>query len=518
MTESGTPARGSASSQSARTPLPESVSAEALRAEARRRVVRRAMVIGIWVWPSFVLLDAWMSFVAYPDAPFTLFLVYRFVVEAALIVTWRASLRPAASVRRLVIAQNVSLALAAIAIALMAISLGGIRSPYMHGVSIIALVRAAVVPEPLRRAWPHFAFVGLVFPLVMGVGAALDPALGEAWLARESLIVFASNYVFVIASALLGLIGSNMVWRAQQQVYSARRIGRYRLKAPIGKGGMGEVWLAWDGLLQRNVALKLLRTGGDTGPEAVARFEGEALAASQLQSPHVIQIFDYGASEDGLYYIAMEYLNGVDLQTHVEQQGPVTPARAIHLVMQACLALEVAHNAGVIHRDIKPHNLFLCRADDDPDFVKLLDFGIVRLRDQQGSNLTWTGLLVGTPAYLAPELWHGGTADERSDIYALGVTMYFLLMGRTPSAPVGLNDAREDLADLDALGEPRLTTLMRRCLASHPSERMQSAREFHDELARLRAGVRAGSGGLSIEIPENDRAGSQSSGDLPADR
>jgi serine/threonine-protein kinase len=489
------------------------VSADALRAEARRRVVRRAMLIGLWVWPSFAVLDAWMSFVAYPGAPFARFLVYRIVVEAAFVATWRASRPRLAQVRTLVVAQNVSFALATMAIALMATSLGGIRSPYMHGISIVALVRAAVIPEPLRRAWPHFALIGLAFPVVMLVGALLHPAAWDAWLSRDSLIVFASNYVFVIASALLGMIGSNMVWRAQQQLYSARRIGRYRLKAPIGKGGMGEVWLAWDGLLQRNVALKLLRTGAETGPQAVTRFEREALAASQLQSPHVIQIFDYGASEDGLYYIAMEYLNGMDLQTLVGQQGAVAPARAIHLVMQACLALEVAHAAGVIHRDIKPHNLFLCRADDDPDFIKLLDFGIVRFRDPRGSDLTWTGMLVGTPAYLAPELWHGGTADERTDIYALGVTMYFLLTGQTPRSPIGLDDTPVDLVAVGASAEHRrLTAVIARCLASDPSERVQSARELYEELARIRSGVPIGLGGLSIDVPEDGHDGVRAAG------
>ena len=470
----------------------EAVSADMLRSDARRRVVQRAMRIGIWVWPSFTLLDAWMSFVAYPGAPFRLFVLYRIVVEVALVATYRASRRPGTNVRSLVLAQNVSFAVAAVAIAVMAMSLGGVRSPYMHGISIIALIRAAVVPEHWRRAWPSFAVIGLVFPVVMTIGAILSPAARAEWFTNESLIVFASNYVFVIASALLGMVGSSMVWRAQQQLYRARRIGRYRLKAPIGKGGMGEVWLAWDLSLQRNIALKLLRATADAGPAAVARFEREALAASRLRSPHVIQIFDYGASEDGLYYIAMEYLDGMDLQSLVEQHGPVEPRRAIHFMMQACLALEVAHSAGVIHRDIKPHNLFVCRADDDPDFIKLLDFGIVRLREGRASDLTWTGMVVGTPAYIAPELWRGGTADERSDIFALGVTMYFLLAGRIPSTS-SPESRSEFVVPAPIYGhdspplQQRLDALVRPCLMPNPWERMQSAREMYDQLARLAA-------------------------------
>jgi serine/threonine-protein kinase len=358
----------------------------------------------------------------------------------------------------------------------------------MHGISIVCLVRAVLVPEPWRRAWHTSTVIGLAFPLVMTAGAIVSPAARAEWLTHDALIVFASNYVFVIASALLGLIGANMVWNAQQQLYRARRIGRYRLKAPIGKGGMGEVWLAWDLSLQRNVALKLLRTNADTGPEAVERFEREALAASQLQSPHVVQIFDYGASQDGVYYIAMEYLVGMDLQTLVEQQGPVEPARALHFIMQACQALEVAHAAGVIHRDIKPSNLFVCRAGDNPYFIKLLDFGIVRFREPRGSDLTWTGMLVGTPAFIAPEQWHGGAADERSDLFALGVTLYFLLTARTPG---GSSPAAGELGS-DAIFAPpaspmqrKLEAVVRHCLMTRPAERIQSVRELHEELARL---------------------------------
>src|SRR5690606_619937 len=140
-----------------------------------------------------------------------------------------------------------------------------------------------------------------------------------------------------------------------------RRVGRYRLQAPIGRGGMGEVWLAWDQSLQRNVALKLLRMGSGAGPEMVKRFEREAQAAGRLQGEHVVRIFDFGASDDGLYYIAMEYLDGVDLATLVEREGALPPARAARVARQACLALEEAHAAGIIHRDIKPNNLLLTR-------------------------------------------------------------------------------------------------------------------------------------------------------------
>jgi len=437
------------------------------------------MRIGLWAWPAFIPLDAYMSFVAFPGAPFGLFLGYRVAVELVLYGVYRASRRRDTPILQLVVAQNVAYALAALGIALMAIHLGGIRSPYMHGISIVALVRAAVVPESWRRAWPTFATIGLVFPLVMGVGAAISPEAHAAWITAGALTVFGSNYVFVLSSAFLGMVSGHIVWRAQEQLYRARRVGRYRLQAPIGKGGMGEVWLAWDLALRRTVALKLLRGTAAAGPDAVHRFEREALAASRLQSRHVVQIFDFGASDDGLYYIAMEYLRGVDLEGLVEQYGPVPPARAIQFIMQACLALEGAHAAGIIHRDIKPHNLFVTELDGDPDFVKLLDFGVVRFRAPAPGDgrLTQPGALVGTPAYLAPELWEGAQADERSDMYGLGVTLLFLLTGQEwlgaswPSevAPV----------------PPALEALVRHCMAVGPDDRVQSARDLRLALTEL---------------------------------
>ena len=443
--------------------------------DAARRVVVRAMSIGFWIWPAFTVLDAWMCFVAFPAAPFRLMLVYRILVLLVFYTTWRASLRET-DIKRLFWRINLTYGLAAIAIALMAIHLGGIRSPYMHGISIVALVRAALVPTHWRQAIRTYGRVGLAFPLVMGMGALLSPAYRADWLTADALIVFVSNYVFVVSSSFLGMIGGHVAWRAQEQLFRARRLGRYRLQAPIGKGGMGEVWLAWDLALRRNVALKILRATSAPGVEGVKRFEREAQAAGQLRGPHVVQVFDYGASDDGLYYIAMEYLAGRDLASLVDEFGPLPPARAIGIVMQACLALEEAHGAGIIHRDLKPANLFLTRVGDDPDFVKLLDFGIARLRmpAPDHERLTYTGVMVGTPAYLAPELTVGAPADERSDIYALGVTLYFLVTGSTPTAR---NVTR--LGDIDE----GLAAIVTRCLAPDPGARIQSARALHDALA-----------------------------------
>jgi len=464
--------------------------------DAARRSVARAMLIGLWVWPSFAVLDAWMSFVAYPGAPFVQFLTYRVVVELAFLGVYRASRRGTFELKRLFWLQNVCYGTAALAIALMAIDLGGVRSPYMHGISVVALVRAALVPTHWRNGMRTYGRIALAFPLVMGIGAIISPAARAEWLTLDSLVVFASNYVFVVASSFLGLMTGHIVWRAKEQLYRARRVGRYRLQAPIGKGGMGEVWLAWDLSLERNVALKILRVGTTPSPESVRRFELEAQAAGRLRGRHVAQIFDFGASEDGLYYIAMEYLVGMNLGDVVSKFGPLAPQRAIKVGIQACLALEEAHAADIIHRDLKPHNLFLTHAPGEPDLVKLLDFGVARLsvEAERGEPLTQTGMIVGTPVYLAPELWQGAPADARSDIYALGVTLCVLLTGATPFDGLSVPELQRIHFEPDppplelpetVLLDPRLEALLLRCLARSAGERVQSARELRAELAML---------------------------------
>ncbi|HEX6615430.1 MAG TPA: serine/threonine-protein kinase [Gemmatimonadales bacterium] len=461
--------------------------------EALRHVIRRATRIGLWVWPSFALLDAYMCFVAYPGGPFAWFVLGRLVVEAALLGVYRASWRPEVPARTLGLAQNGSFALAALCIALMAIPLGGLRSPYMHGISIVLLVRAAVMPESWRRALTIFTAIGLTFPAVM-LGWFLADAGGRtAALEGNTLLAFGANFVFVIASAVVGLVSGHTTWAARQQLFRTRRLGRYRLRMPIGRGGMGEVWLAWDQRLRRDIALKLLRPTQAPDSDAFRRFEREAQTASQLRIPHSVQIYDFGVSDDGVHYIAMEYLCGIDLDRLVTRHGPLAAGRAMHFAKQACRSLEEAHAAGIIHRDVKPSNLFVTQVGDDPDFIKLLDFGLARLRPTaaRDDRVTATGMLCGTPAYLAPEIWDGSEADERGDIYALGVSLYFLLTGRVPyqaDSPVGVRGMQltSEAQPPSALrGEPLpagLDLVVLRAIAKDPADRYPSALELRRAL------------------------------------
>jgi len=464
-------------------------------AERERHMMRQSMRIGLWVWPSFALLDAYMCHVLYPDAPFPLFVLYRTVVELAFWGVYRATWRQDLSVRLLGYLVQLTFLLAAVGIALMAIHLGGLRSAYMHGISLVCLVYAAVRPGHWRRSLVTFLPVGLAFPIVMGAAALLSPSERAEWYSLKSLAIFAANYVFVAASSVIGMVCGHAVWTARQQLYRARKLGRYRLEAPIGTGGMGEVWLAWDAVLRRSVALKLLRVSSASTGDLVRRFEREAHAASQLRGPHAVRIYDFGASDDGICYIVMEYLCGADLHTLVREHGPLPPSRAVGLAIQACLALEEAHEAGIVHRDIKPQNLFVTSVGEDQELIKLLDFGLARFHAVEASvQLTHTGLVLGTPAYMAPELWQGAAADPRSDVYALGATLYFMLVGAPPFECDALGDfLRAHLAQPPAPPSARrgsplpagLDEIVLRCLEKSPAMRFPSARELRAALAEV---------------------------------
>ena len=181
-----------------------------------------------------------------------------------------------------------------------------------------------------------------------------------------------------------------------------RRVGSYTLERQLGSGAMGEVWLARHALLARPSAVKLIRQealqANSSAREMLEqRFQREAQATSQLRSPHTVELYDFGVTEDGDFYYVMEYLNGVDLESLVTKYGPVEPARAVFLLCQACMSLGEAHSAGLVHRDVKPANLFACRLGPHFDFLKLLDFGIVRTTSDAGQSVTSAGQLKGTP-------------------------------------------------------------------------------------------------------------------------
>jgi serine/threonine protein kinase len=278
-------------------------------------------------------------------------------------------------------------------------------------------------------------------------------------LERSSLI--ASGAALAIAVALALVLAWNLV-RMRRQVAASRaearfaqerakELGSYRLVAKLGAGGMGEVWRAEHRLLARQAAIKLIRPDAlkDTNQNEIReRFRREAQTLATMRSRHTIEIFDYGMTDDGVFYYVMELLDGLDLESLVLRFGPQPPARVIHIMIQACASLAEAHEAGLLHRDIKPPNLFVSRAADELDVVKLLDFGIVQTlaepspasslaiatisldgSSRAGEKLTRAGAMLGTPGFMAPEQILGMEIDCRADLYALGCVAWWLVAG-----------------------------------------------------------------------------------------
>ncbi|MCC7539880.1 MAG: serine/threonine protein kinase [Deltaproteobacteria bacterium] len=222
--------------------------------------------------------------------------------------------------------------------------------------------------------------------------------------------------------------------RSDDPMLGATLLGRYRVLRKLGEGGMGSVYEAENVLLGRRVAIKCLLPKLSRDPESVARFVREAQAATLIAHPHIVQVFDLDALPDGTRFMVLELLDGNDLGSELDRSGTIPLPRTLSITLQVCDALAAAHRAGVVHRDIKPPNVFLVRRDGRDDYVKVVDFGIARLVEPDGpSNLTRTGTLLGTPYYMAPEQVQARKdLDHRVDVYALGVMLFECLTGRPP--------------------------------------------------------------------------------------
>src|SRR6185312_12158426 len=253
---------------------------------------------------------------------------------------------------------------------------------------------------------------------------------------------------------------------------------RYHIVRRIGEGGMGQVYLAEHVKMRRRSAVKVLHQGMVNDPDAIARFNREASNASQIQHPNVAAIYDFGETDDGLIYLAMEFIDGEPLRKVIERQGALPAAQAADITRQVADALDAAHEMGIIHRDLKPDNIMIARGRSGEDVAKVVDFGIAKATSGDDQKVTRTGLAIGTPEYMSPEQLSGDALDNRTDIYSLGLVAFNMLTGQLPFPAVSSREAMiarlterpRTLAEIkdDVAWPPELQTVMDRALASQP--------------------------------------------------
>jgi serine/threonine-protein kinase len=368
-------------------------------------------------------------------------------------------------------------------------------SPEISWIGAVVLMFAAIVPStPAKTLLAGLVAVSMN-PIAMWAARARGIWNFES--PTDALLMHYPDYLLLGVAVVI----SHVVTGLGQQVAKAREMGSYQLGEMLGRGGMGEVYRATHRMLARPAAIKLIRAevlgGRDSAAAqlAVTRFRREAEAAANLRSPHTVELYDFGVTEDETLYFVMELLDGLDLESLVRRHGPLPAGRVVHILRQVCASLEEAHVRGLVHRDIKPANIHLGRVGLVDDFVKVLDFGLVKpVKDgaAEHSLATQGGLVIGTPGYMAPEIALSAKVDGRADLYSLGCVAYYLLTGRQVfegdtmmqvfaqhlQAPPTSPSQRGPFAV-----PPDLEQLVLSCLAKQPEDRPQSAAELDQRLA-----------------------------------
>jgi serine/threonine-protein kinase len=352
--------------------------------------------------------------------------------------------------------------------------------------AVVQLARAVIVPSTVRRT------------LVLGVGvSALAVALGYH-VARGAprdpgvpLEVLTAAYGATWSALIVALatLASQILYGLRKEVRAALQLGQYTLEDKLGEGGMGAVYRARHALLQRPTAVKLL-LAERAGSTTLSRFEREVQLTSQLTHPNTVAIYDYGHTPDGIFYYAMEYLEGMDLEELVQTEGEQSPARVVHVLTQVCSSLAEAHDVGLVHRDIKPANIILCERGGVADVAKVVDFGLAKELEPSESDpaLSVANTIMGTPHYLSPEaIASPDTVDGRSDLYALGAVAYYLLTGKPVFEGKSLVEIcghhlhTPPVRPSERLGKElpeELEAVVLACLAKEQEARPQSAREL----------------------------------------
>jgi serine/threonine protein kinase len=334
-----------------------------------------------------------------------------------------------------------------------------------------------------------------------GMGVATEVAADEAfqtlYLLRQAFLVL--FFLLVLSGAAIfafTLLVERLQASARRSALAARHLGQYALVQEIGRGANGMVYRARHALLRRPVAIKLL-SPELTNEATAARFEQEVQLTSHLTHPNTVAIYDYGRTPEGLFYYAMEFLSGIDLDRLARQFGPQPEGRVIHILRQVCGSLAEAHYIGLIHRDIKPANIVLTRRGGVCDVVKVLDFGLVKARHMASADKTSANTVVGTPHFMSPEaIEQPKSVDGRSDLYSLGAVGYWLLTGKTLFQGEGVASLLEQQVKAqpplpsERLGRqvsPDLEILIMQCLAKQPELRPSGAAALEEALRRCAA-------------------------------
>jgi serine/threonine-protein kinase len=361
--------------------------------------------------------------------------------------------------------------------------------------TVTILVSAMILPCSPRKILIGSLVAATTDPLAVWLASLFGTPVPPA---AQTIILFMPNY----ACAVVAMVPSTVLHRLGGKLRRAQEMGSYHLIELLGRGGMGEVWRAHHRLLARGAAVKLVRPellGAGDGAEAVdmlRRFEQEAQATASLSSPHTIRVFDFGVTTDSTFYYVMELLEGRDLESLVREFGPLPAERALFLLTQVCHSLAEAHARGLIHRDVTPSNIYVCRMGLEYDFVKVLDFGLVRYSDRSIEQTLLNGrTTTGTPAFMAPEVILDRDVDSRADVYAVGCVAYFLLTGQhvfdadTPmkmfvqhlhAKPIPPSHRTELPVPAD------LEAAIMACLEKDPARRPQDADELLELLHRCR--------------------------------
>jgi tRNA A-37 threonylcarbamoyl transferase component Bud32 len=369
---------------------------------------------------------------------------------------------------------------------------GGLRSLYPLGLMVMAM-GAITVARPRREVLALHAGTLVAYVTAFACSLPWFPETVAQLGDEDARGRFGFTFLFALMTYALSAEVSETLWSVRREIFESKRVGRYVLRRRIGRGGMGEVWTAWHIDLRREVAVKFLHTQmRDTLSRQ--RFEREARATAELRHPNTVRVLDAGIADDGQPYYAMELLSGESLGELVEREGALAPTRALVLLEQAARAIGEAHALGIVHRDLKPENVFVCDVHGD-EHAKVLDFGIARLlADADSAKLTMTGFIVGTPAYMAPEMVLGSEAGPPADVYALASVLYFAIAGVPPytgassaallfahvNAPVPrLIEGRHGKID------PALTEVLERALAKSPGDRFVDGVDFARALAAV---------------------------------